>query len=64
MSIWLFYRGNTARVIVGPQSGAAYECQPRSFLQVDERDAPQLIRMPKAKCGCGRLFQRRSPRGA
>jgi len=61
---WLFYRGAMRRVIVGPQSRAEYACEPRSFVQVHDADVGQLLRMPKAKCGCGRLFQRRSPREA
>lgn len=59
----LFYRGATRRVIIGPQTGIEYACEPRSFLQVDDDDVGQLLRMPKGRCGCGHLFQRRSPRG-
>jgi hypothetical protein len=61
--ISLFYRGAVRRIIAGPQTGTEYACEPRSFLQVDDADVGQLLRMPKAKCGCGHLFQRRSPRG-
>jgi hypothetical protein len=61
---WLFYRGNVHRSIVGSVTRAVYDCRPRSFVMVQDPDVGQLLRMPKAHCGCGHMFQRRSPRNA
>lgn len=59
---WLSYRGNSRRTIRGPVTGAEYPCEPRAFVQVRHKDVPGLLRMVKARCGCGRMFQRRRPR--
>lgn len=59
---WLSYRGNTRRTIRGPATGADYPCEPRGFLQVHHEDVAGLLKMVKAKCGCGHMFQRRQPR--
>jgi len=60
--VWLLYRGNMARVVAGSETGTQYACSPRSFIEVEDADAPQLLRMPKARCGCGRMFRRQKPR--
>jgi len=57
----LFYRGAQIRDVAG-ESGRVYHCEPRAFIEVDDQDVPRLLRMPKGRCGCGRMFERRSPR--
>ncbi len=59
---WLSYRGNQRRTIRGPATGTDYPCEPRALVQVRHEDVRGLLRMVKARCGCGRMFRRRGPR--
>lgn len=59
---WLRYGGNSRRTIRGPVTATEYPCEPRAFVQVRHEDVPGLLRMVKARCGCGHMFRRQSPR--
>jgi hypothetical protein len=58
----LFYRGAQVREITGQATGTVYHCEPRSFIMAEDADVPMLLRLPKSRCNCGRMFERRSPR--